>query len=291
MKHNKRNARLRPFVNRFLLSFLILLTGAVFTVKAQDLQSLDQCKVSRIDERARVYAEVERLLTPIARAPLAIATDEPAPPVGPVYVTHEIFCADANNYTTEVRFVNATDEPLPYNATPNGIGPELLIPIAPHSKYAVPCKPSDGFSSVSFKADSRLSVYAEYVTPLQTIARNAPLSFVTAAEYLDLSVGNGLESYVVIALADGQDGGWVTVKEGTSSTPYEIAKGAAILVPVYGSAVKVTRGYNLLAPNLPGPESFATFGLVVHDATGAITIQAPAAGTPYVQQSAATNAR
>lgn len=190
-----------------------------------------------------------------------------------------VFCANANNYTTSELIANATDEPVIY-APPSKIGPAPTFDIAAHSAQWFPCDAE--FAFVAIDAAPSLVVGSKFRTPSQTVAIAPEFKPVTSAEYLGLLTGDGLESYVTVGVPKGQSG-WVAVKDGLARAIVWLGDGESVLVPVFTETVTVTPGYDRIAPALPGPDFFLTFALIVHDATGALNVQQPAASTAPIE--------
>ncbi|HEX7833257.1 MAG TPA: hypothetical protein VF787_26610 [Thermoanaerobaculia bacterium] len=208
------------------------------------------------------------------------------------FVTHVLPYANEHGYRTSLRVTNPTAEVILLSVYGKA-GPELTVPIAPHTTYVEDNWPKAGVNVREIVADARLVPGVEIETPLGTITRSGPLKPVTYADFYDLPPTGTFESHVFVAVLD-DTSGWVNVSNVVTapidpetnkpawSALNNVTDKSAILLPVKAGRSEVSLGYSVVAPNLPGPPSIYTFAIVVHDATGAITVQAPAAATPFV---------
>lgn len=187
----------------------------------------------------------------------------------PTSATLNLPYANENGYSTTRVIVNPTADAIKV-AAPCKVGPCLVDVVQPHSSIRTADWPRAGVNVETITLDSRLVAYVEFRTPLGTITRRGSLAAVTQANFYDLPSTDTFESHVFVAATAGTFVSFTDDGAGYRKTQ-ELGAGAA-LAPVIGPRVVVWRGYGPGYPRLPEPDTFYAFAIVVHRATGAITI-------------------
>lgn len=181
--------------------------------------------------------------------------------------------ANANGYKTIKVTINPTAE-VRSEVVWDKSNPHIYADHEPFSVTREWAWPEDGVNVRKVKLDPGLITYVEIETPRGTRTAYHDLQAVTQADYYDFPEQGTFYSQIFVATNPGESGTVTVDGIGTIQTPY-VTDAVAELVPVSGERVTVTAGYNRTSPNLPGPPSFYTFGIVEHDATGAITVKSP----------------
>jgi hypothetical protein len=180
--------------------------------------------------------------------------------------------ANANGYTSTRVIINPTDEAI-VSVLYDQLSPVQEETFPAHSAVRTePGWPRAGVNIEPFKLDERLVPYTEIRTPLGTICHVPPLEARSGpAEFYDLPPLGEFEAYVFVA---SEEAGYVTVND--NDVAIQVARSGpdtAALVPLeFGPRAAVTPGWSGTWPPLPSAPSFYTFAIVVHDATGAITV-------------------
>lgn len=178
--------------------------------------------------------------------------------------------ANANGYTSTRVLVNPTPDPIDV-PRPCQLGPCFVDRIDPFSVLRTPNWPRWGVNVEVVDLDAGLVPYVEIRTPLGTITRISPLDPLDVATFFDLPDDPEFESHIFIASPEADR--YVTLwDDGLGAERVVVIADGAALVPVLGPRVQVTRGYDRISPHLPGPSVLYSFAIVVHDATGAITV-------------------
>lgn len=196
-----------------------------------------------------------------------------------VLVTHVVPFANANDYATTKVIINPTTSAITVpRPCPDGQTscPRIVDAVAPHAVIRTAAWPRAGVGVETLHLDSRLLVYVEIETPLKTIVRIGSLPLVTGARFYDLPdpATSGREAFVFVAAPKGEERTFVSIDDGLGSRRAVKLEGAAV-EPLYGAGARLHLGYGPGYPQLPAPSGIYTFALIVHDATGAITVASP----------------